>query len=309
MDVSVIGSGVIDVLVKGVDRSVFDFGSMPVSSTRMSFGGDALNECIVLSRLGKSTELISNIGCDEAGRRILGFLSENSVSTDKVRILSSLTSAINIVLVDNNGERFFLTNPESNLRKLSLDDIIPSLNNLGEVVSFAGMFISPLLKVSEMETIFSEIKKQGKILCVDMTKRKNEESIDDIRPLLKYVDYIFPNEEEISLLTGIDDPEKNADILVNGGVKCVVIKLGRKGCLIRTSDQKIYVPAYDTDAMDTTGAGDTFAAAFICALLDNKTLPECGKFACTAASLTVETLGATDGIISKDQVMNRYLKF
>ncbi|MCQ2409647.1 MAG: carbohydrate kinase family protein [Clostridia bacterium] len=308
MDVSVIGSGVIDVLVKGVDRSVFDSGSMPVSSTRLSFGGDALNESIVLSRLGKKTELISNIGSDEAGRKILGFLSENAVSIDKVRILDTLTSAINIVLVDNDGERYFLTNPESNLRKLALDDIIPSLENLGDVVSFAGMFISPLLGISEMEKIFAEVKKQEKILCVDMTKRKNGETISDIKPLLKYIDFIYPNEEEIALLTGISDPVKNADILIENGVKCAVIKLGKKGCLIRTKDKLIRVPARNVKALDSTGAGDTFAAAFICALLDGMDAENCGKFACAAASFTVETLGATDGIISKEQVMKRYLE-
>jgi len=304
--ISVIGSGVIDVLVQGVDKNVFDIGSMPVESTKLSFGGDALNESIILSRLNNDVELISNIGSDDAGKRIISFLKENGVNVDKVIVRDDLVSPINIVLVDKNGERFFLTNPNSSLRKLSLEDINKNIQNLGDIVSFAGMFISPLLKIKEMEEIFKEVKKQGKILCVDMTKRKNGEGIEDIKPLLKYIDYIFPNEDEISLLTGINDPYENAKILVENGVKNAVIKLGSKGCLIKCQNEEILVPSYKVkEVKDTTGAGDSFVAGFIHSIAENKSLFDSGKFANCVASFVVETVGATDGIKSLEQIYYR----
>ena len=75
-DITVIGAAIIDVLAGPVDESVFEKGSQPVNSTRLAFGGDALNEAVVLSQLGAKVELISKVGNDEAGKRVLDFLQE-----------------------------------------------------------------------------------------------------------------------------------------------------------------------------------------------------------------------------------------
>ncbi len=307
-DITVIGAAIIDVLAGPVDESVFEKGSQPVNSTRLAFGGDALNEAVVLSQLGAKVELISKVGDDEAGKRVLDFLQEKQVDVTKVKVAEGLDTGINIVLVTPEGERMFLTNPNGSLRKLSEADVMEQLDSVTDIVCMASMFVSPLLDIQAMERIFQRIKsKPGRILVADMTTAKNGESLVDIAGLLKYIDYIIPNETEAARLTGEADAYRNAELFVEYGASCVVIKRGKKGCLIRTKDKQMEIPAYaHATLVDTTGAGDSFAAGFLWGLKNGMPLEECGRFGCAVASCTVEKLGANTAIDSAELAMKRY---
>ena len=306
-DITVIGAAIIDILASPVNASVFSAGSVPMETIKMSFGGDALNETVILSELGKKVQLISKVGDDEAGKRVLGFLQEKDISAESVHIEQGLSTGINIVLIDEKGERHFLTDPNSSLRKLDLEDIQPFLKDTAEIVSFASMFVSPLMTIPKMQQLFSEIKEKGKILAVDMTKAKNGEKIEDLAELLPYIDYIFPNEAEIALLTGETDPYRNAEILLEMGVKTAVIKCGEKGCVLGDETGIYSVPAVPVQkCVDTTGAGDTFVSGFLWGLSEGWKSLECAKFACAAASCAVETVGATGGVRSLEEIRRRY---
>lgn len=307
-DITIIGAAIIDILAGPVSEKVFKAGSMAMQETHMSFGGDALNESVALSRMGKQVELISKVGNDEAGRRVLDYIKENNICTDKITVEDGLTTGMNIVLVDDKGERYFLTNPQSSLRKLSSKDILPYVDDMADIVSFASIFVSPLLDIDAMENIFRRIKsKPGRILAADVTKAKHGERLEDLKKILCYVDYIFPNQEEIALLTGETDPYINARLLVEAGVSCAVVKCGTKGCIIQTKDILYEIPTYPVEhVVDTTGAGDCFAAGFIYALSEGMSLPECGRLACAVASCTIESVGATDGIKSIDEPWKRF---
>ena len=307
-DITVIGAAIIDVLAGPVDESIFEKDSQPVNSTRLAFGGDALNEAVVLSQLGAKVELISKVGDDEAGKRILDFLQEKQVDVTKVKIEEGLETGINIVLVTPEGERMFLTNPNGSLRKLSEADVMEQLDSVADIVCMASMFVSPLLDIPEMERIFQRIKsKPGRILVVDMTTAKNGESLADIACLLKYIDYLIPNETEAARLTGEKDAYRNAELFIEHGASCVVIKRGKKGCLIRTKNQQIEIPAYaHAKLVDTTGAGDSFVAGFLWGLKNDMPLEECGRFGCAVASCAVEKLGANTGVTSAEIPMQRH---
>jgi len=306
-DITIIGAAILDVLAGPIDNSIFEKGSLPMKHMNLSFGGDALNESVVLSQLGADVELISKVGDDEAGKRVLNFLKEKGVDS-KIKIEEGLETGINIVLIDVNGERRFLTNPESSLRKLSEDDIMEHLDNAGDIVCLASMFVSPLLNIEAMERIFQEIKKKSeRILVVDMTTAKNGETIEDIACLLKYIDYIIPNEVEAERLTNEKDVYRNAELFLEHGASCVIIKRGKQGCLIKTSKETLEISAYaDAKSIDTTGAGDSFVAGFIYGLKNQMSLEESAKFGCAVASCTVEEIGANSAIESIELPMKRY---
>lgn len=303
---TIIGPAIMDVLVGNVDETVFKTGSQPISFSKMSFGGDALNESVVLSKFGKSVEIITKLGNDETGQRIQNYLQYNGIDTSHITIDDSIQTGMNIVLVNKYGERVFLTNPDSSLRKLSADNILLYISDCGNIVCLASMFISPLLTIEGMEKVCRQIKKRGCILALDMTTPKNGETIDDILGILKFADYVFPNELEISLLTHEKDPEKNAKRLVQAGAACAVIKCGGNGCIIGTKDQLLKIPAFSTDCVDSTGAGDCFVAGFLWALSEGMDLEECGCFACAVASCTIEQPGATDGIHDLSESVRRF---
>lgn len=305
--VTVIGAAIIDVLAGPVNTQVFQRGSQPMENIRLSFGGDALNEAVALQRLSIPVQLVSKVGDDEAGKQVVGYLQANGLSSACIKQEAGLTTGINVVLVDEKGERHFLTNPNGSLRKLTLEDVKPYLEETADIVSFASMFVSPMLDIPAMEQIFRKIKSRpGRILVADMTKAKCGECLEDLKDLLPYVDYILPNEEEIALLTGVSDVYENARLLMEAGASCAVIKRGSRGCLIRTKNESYEIPAYPVEhVVDTTGAGDCFAAGFLWGLSQGLVLKECGRMACAVASCSVEYVGATEGIVSKEEVLKR----
>ncbi len=305
--ITIIGTAILDILAGPVNASVFQKGSLPMQNISLSFGGDALNEAVILSQLGTDVELISKVGNDEAGKRVLDFLKEKGVKT-KVKTEEKLATGINIVLVDEQGERSFLTNPESSLRKLSEEDIMEYLDEAGDIVCMASMFVSPLLDIQAMERVFRKIKsKPNRILVADMTTPKNGERIEDIACLLKYIDYLIPNEIEVACLTNEKNIHKNAQSLIECGASCVVIKNGKDGCLIKTKYQEIEIPAYKhAKVIDTTGAGDSFVAGFLYGLKNKWELAECARFGCAVAACIVEEMGANAAIRSLDNPIKRY---
>lgn len=307
-DITIIGNSVIDVLARPCSPELFQSGSWPAEEIRLSFGGDAQNEAVILSRLGKQVELISKTGADEAGQRIRAFLEENGVSPEHVKAEEGLSTSVNLVLIDAAGERYFITNPAGSQRRLSEADITPYLDGAADIVSFASIFVSSALDIPAMTRLFRRIKsKAGRLLACDITKAKHGERLEDLKPLLPYIDYIFPNEAEIALLTGCPDPLENAARLVRAGVQTAVVKTGAQGCLIKTADSLLRIPAWPAArVVDTTGAGDSFAAGFLYGLSEGFDLRDCGFLAAAAASCTIEAVGATDGLKSADEVWRRF---
>jgi len=221
-----------------------------------------------------------------------------------------MDTGINVVLVSESGERSFVSNPNGSLRRLAMEDALPALETeafkQAKLVCLASMFVSPLLGIPEMEQLFARVKAAGKILCADTTKRKNGETVVDAACALRHLDYFFPNLDEAKLLTGFHNPDAIADAFLAVGVKNVALKLGGGGCLLKNARERHVVPVYPVaECVDTTGAGDNFAAAFIAAVLEGRSFRECGAFANAAASVCVESLGSTTAKLDRAEVDRR----
>ncbi len=306
--VTVIGAAIVDIYAVAVDKEIFKKGSVPAENTGMSFGGDALNEAVVLSGLGNSTEIISLLGDDEAAVMVRDCLDRNKVDNRKVTVNPEIPTATNIVLVDSEGERYFITNPRSSLRKLSKEHILSHLEDAGDIVSFASIFVSPKLGVSDMKEVFERIKQNpSRILIADMTTAKNGETIKDLEPILKYIDYIIPNEKEASILTGESDPVKSAELFLEHGANTVIIKCGKEGCIYKSAYEEGRIQAYsNVKVIDTTGAGDSFVAGFIHGLSKGLSLQDSCRYGCAVSSVVVEHMG-TQGIVEiKDEAEKRF---
>lgn len=306
-DFTVIGAGIMDVLARPVNASVFQTGSMPAEDITMTFGGDALNEATILSRLGKKVQFISVLGKDEAGAMVLDHCRKNHIPTEHIVRSTAFPTGINLVLVDEQGERSFITNPASSLRMLEPGHIDPALLPNAPILCFASIFVYPKFGPKELSVLFRQAKESGCTVCADMTKCKHQETLEDLAPALACTDYVFPNYEESCLVSRKTDPDEIACAFLACGVKNFVMKLGKKGCLIRNRQERYLVPAWPhAVCVDTTGAGDNFAAGFLYALSEGMDLPSCGYFANAAASIAIETTGAATGVQSAEQVLTRF---
>lgn len=334
-----IGAAILDVLVRPADRSVFDTGSYPAEDIRLSFGGDALNEASVLAAMGKQVVLHTVLGRDPAGDMIrdycgrlgikLGPFAQEEPDGQKGESVLQVPTGINVVLVEEDGERSFLTNKNGSLRGLALSHIpLPFPKDTG-IVSLASIFVSPRLSCKDMALLFQAVAGQGSLVCADMTKPKNKERVADIAGALALVDYLFPNREEACLVTGKETVEEAAEALLQAGVGCVVIKCGGQGCYVREgrphraernrrkayrpdreSDQYseenwpgdsqgfqegYYVPAASVKKIvDTTGAGDSFVSGFLYGLSEGWEVRRCAEFANECGAKAVQRIGAVE---------------
>ena len=294
----IIGAAILDVLVNPAEPEVFTTGSYPAESIRISFGGDAQNEATVLAHLGGNVTLNTVIGTDREGDMIRQRLQNKGICLIEGK-RENLQTGVNVVLIRENGERNFLTNRNGSLRKLTLEDVQMPFPEDTKILCFASIFVFPLIGEKELAAIFKQAKAQGIIICADMTKRKNNETVGDIARALSYIDYLMPNEEEAYLVTGADTPEQAAVILRQAGVKTVIIKCGSRGCYVLTENaengQGFYVPAVSgVECVDTTGAGDSFAAGFVYGLSREWDLHRCAVFANQCGARAVAVMGATD---------------
>ena len=307
-EVAVIGAAILDVVVPGAGPRVFETGSIPCPGLKLSTGGDAMNEAVALSLLGRRARLISRVGNDAAGDLVLSACAKRGIDISSVA-RTNVDTGVNVVLVGKSGERSFLTNPQGSLRRIAPEDVFAAIGAPDfaalRAVCFASVFAYPLL-MPALEEIFRRIKEKGPLLLVDMTKRKNGETLKDIAPALQYADYVFPNLDEAYLLTGTRDASVIARRFLACGVKNAVVKLGAEGCLVKNAAVEAIVPAVPgIQAVDTTGAGDNFAAGFIDALLRGESLIDCARWGNAVASLCVEQVGATSGAREHAEIARR----
>lgn len=316
----VIGAAIGDVTVMPAPKNLPSAGSTPMERIRLSTGGDALNEATVAARLGCKTALVTLLGRDD-----MAAIIRSHCDREGVRLLGpeapEMDTGLNVVLVDETGERRFLTNANSTLRRLSLAHILPVLETeeyaAARAVCLASLFVSPALTLTDTEALFRRVKADGKLLCADTTRPKHGETAADAAGTLKHLDWFFPNLEEALRLTKTDSPRAAAEALLSAGVRHVALKLGGEGCLLASRETDFgedfpssthfrVVPAVPgVHCVDATGAGDTFAASFQCALLAGEPPVRCAAYANAVASLCVEQPGATSAALAPDEIARR----
>ena len=294
-EIVIIGASILDVLAYPADEEVFRTGSSPAEDIRLSVGGDALNEATVLARLGMKVLLETVIGSGKAGKFILDHCRDCGILLPADCVREDFSTGINVVLVSHDGSRHFLTNPHGSLRRLTLQDIHMPFPQSAKIVCFASIFVFPEIGPKELEVIFRTAGEQGKIVCADMTKRKKNETVEELAEALSYVDYLIPNDEEAMLLTGKNTVEEAAESLRRAGVKTVVVKCGSKGCYVCGREKSFWMPAEkNVKCIDTTGSGDSFVAGFLHALAQGRNVRECAEYGNKCGANAVSVAGATD---------------
>ena len=282
-EIVIIGAAIIDVLAYPVNVKVFETGSYSTEDIHMTTGADALNEATILAKKGRRVQLETVIGQDDAGIMVRDACIKKDEKT-----------GVNIVLVEQDGTRSFLTNPHGTLRSLKVEHIQMPFPESAKIVCFASIFVFPKIGPDKLVQIFSQAKMQGKIVCADMTKRKKGETLEDMAEAFSYIDYLFPNDEEAMLLTETESVEEATECIKSTGVGNVIIKCGKRGCYIRTDVEKCWIAAEENvNCIDTTGAGDSFAAGFLNALLDGKGVKRCAKEGNRYGAEAVQHIGAT----------------
>jgi sugar/nucleoside kinase (ribokinase family) len=305
MEVICIGMAVADILVRGVSSFPAGGVTSPVHDITIASGGDAVNEAITLSRLGHRVGLLVPVGDDMQGDFVVSQCEKHGVDVSGVSRIAKYPTATSIVLINSKGERSFLSQPESALDAFLLsesdvDRIKPGV----KVVSLGSFFCGRNLHDGALATAVRKAKDVGAITIADFVLSPHAKGLKSISHLLELIDYAAPSREEARVYAGTDDLDEIAKEFFGYGVKNVVIKQGREGVFVRTKTDRFCVRPYPSSVVDTTGAGDSFVAGFICGLLRGEPLRGCVMIGAATASIAIQSIGATTGVRSFEQVMD-----
>lgn len=301
LDVLCVGLCCVDVLIRGADLCTpFTAESKHAEATMLSVGGDALNEARVLGRLGDRVALQCAVGKDAGAQLIRLAAEECGVQTAGITAEME-TTAMNVIVIHPDGQRNFINTGSSAYGDYDAD---PALIDRARVVSLASIPVPPLHRPDRVERIARRARQAGAIVCADCGNLAHTSyRLADYGPALAQLDFIFPNREEALSLTETGTVEEAARVLYEHGVRNVVVKTGSKGCYLYNAEGGVHIPTYNhLPVVDTTGAGDNFAAGVIHALLEGKGPRQACRFGNGVASVSVQYMGASAGVKSLQQV-------
>lgn len=280
MPVDVVGLGTCNVdFINKVPRLVGPDDEVDVEKLVLSVGGSASNFTVGLSRLNISTGIIARVGSDYFGQICSKKLHDEGVDTQRLLNINAPTGMV-FIAVDPPGERsmyaFMGANAEFRLLKEDIDYIKSS-----KILHITGMY----------KEVVEEASKHANFLSLNPGTLLSEYGIEGLHSSLERANILFLNKKEITILTG-ENLNNGAQKLLDTGVEMVVVTCGKDGANLYTKNRTIHSPVKETAALDTTGAGDSFAAGFIASYLKDKKLEECLDFANQVASSCVGKYGA-----------------
>lgn len=273
-------------------------GSDSSAQIRYTTGGAGANVAAWLADLTVPVSLIGRVGADDAGRRCLAELTDAGVRL-AVAIDPVATTGTVIVLVGPDGERSMIPDRGANLL-LQPSDVEERLFRPGGHLHLSGY---PLLDRESQPAAFHALalaRGVGMTISVDpaSTAPLHAFGTDRFLAATSGADLLLPNRAEAELLTGRGDPLAAAAELARR-YGAVVVTCGARGAVWARGGETGRVAAPPIDVLDTTGAGDAFAAGLLGSLMNSRPLPDCVRAGTVAAARAVAFVGAQPERLSR----------
>ena len=125
--------------------------------------------------------------------------------------------------------------------------------------------------------------------------------MEELRPLLPYIDYFLPNDDEAERLTGVADTEQQIETFLRHGVQTVIITRGADGAVAGDRRQRWQAGVYRVDSIDPSGSGDAFAAGVVTGILHRWNMDEILRYAAVLGASATTAIGTTDGVFTAEQ--------
>jgi ribokinase len=268
---------------------------------KMGPGGKGSNQAVAAARLNADVRLITKLGRDAFGDMARRFYQEQGMSLDHVLEDPDVTSGTATILVDHATSENTIVVVPGACSRLTVAEVEAAR----EEIMSADIFLTQL-----------ELPISPTIRGIEIAYEAGVPVILNPAPAIPFplatltkVDYLTPNETEALGLLGNDssiDPQDLdvlADRLLQTGARNVVLTLGEKGAFVKSKNVRESVPAFRVaPVMETTGAGDAFAAGFAVALAEGKPLIEATRYGCAVAGISVTRPGTAPSMPYRDEV-------
>ncbi len=255
-----------------------------------AFGGKGANQATGLARLGAQTKMIGKVADDENGRKLVANLADNGIDTSAVSFNGSRTG-LAAILLDGEGRNRIVVYEGANAE-------INAVEAAGEIDETIDLLL-----------VQFETKEDVVTACVNRAVEKGIVTVVDCGPAKNFAlekmqgaTIVSPNESETKALTGIY-PETQEDILNASKIlverskaKFIVLKLGERGCSVWDGENLTLCPAYESNVVDTTAAGDCFTAAMALEFVRSGDIYAACDMGNKAGSFAVSRMGAVESM-------------
>ncbi|MCB9675847.1 MAG: adenosine kinase [Alphaproteobacteria bacterium] len=257
-------------------------------------GGSCANTIATAGRLGCRALYCGRVGDDQMGR-LYASKMERATGQHALQFTTEMATGKCLSIISaKDAERTMLTDLGAAVGLLDIGEFRQALENT-KIAHFTGYTFLPGPMQKVLLEAMAHAKQNGATISLDAADPFVVDTITDLfwDMLEKYTDLVFLNEEEAHHLTGMKAEVAVDHIAERAKVKTVVVKLGKRGSLVRSGEQRIEIPVHLVEAKDTTGAGDAYAGGFLAGLSRGWDLERCGRLASHVAAITVGQVGAT----------------
>ena len=306
-DIVTMGPLICEVMRKEQDKPL----DAPADFTGPYPSGDAAIMLNAAAKLGAKCAMIGVVGNDGFGRCVTNRLEESGADCSMVRIHPEASTGVAFVCYYSDGSRNFLYHVHHAAPgMLTPDDVDIEKLKGTKWIHVSGFTMSTNQASAEaVYKMVREMPSETKV-CFDPNIRPEALSVEEIKRLcmsvLERADIIFPSKGEAMMFTGAATDDEGCKQWAAEG-KIVVLKNGEAGSRIFTKDKIVDVPSFQVEEVDPTGAGDTFCGAFLTAMIEGKSIEECGRFANAAGAMSVRKQGPMEGAPSRAE-LEEFLK-
>ena len=259
-------------------------------------GGKGANQAIAAHRLGGNVSMLGKVGEDAFGKTLLQFFKNEGMNTDNIAVSERITTGAAFVAVDNSSENIIYVSGGANDNLTSADTEHVEIER-GDIVS--ATLETPFETTKQL---FNKARKIGAKTILNAAP-----GILDAEVLFSLADYLIVNETELSVFARTEIPKNREEVAeamkkLQKNVRNIVATLGSKGVVALIEEKLITLEGHKVKAVDATAAGDCFVGAFAVALQNDKIIKQAMDFANAAAAISVQRLGASSSLPTKDEV-------
>lgn len=280
-------------------------------------GGAPANVLVALQRLGHTTAFIGKVGADMHGQFLRETLEANEIDCTGLVSDPDFFTTLAFVALDEQGDRSFsfARKPGADTQ-LRADELPLELIGGSKVFHVGSLSLTDEPARSATIAALDAAKQAGCVMSYDPNYRDSlwpsaEAAAEQMRSIVPYMDLIKISAEECPLMTDLADPQAASSVLLDQGASVVVVTLDADGAFVSTKDGSLMVPSFRVDAVDTTGAGDSFWGGFLCAFCESGLGPHqvsidraasFARFGNAVASLCVRNRGAIPAMPTRNDV-------
>lgn len=285
IDLVTVGHILVDIRIQ-VDHIPGPDDEATITRETRGVGGSAANVAIAARRLGAASGVVAKIGLDDFGRIAVDGLMRERVDITGLSVSLTRRTGFSIVSMDSGGSITIYS------YKGAAEDLRPEdlpANQIGRArhVHIASLRPDTALEAARLA------RSRGSTVSWDPGRVLARRGLRSLSGTISLVDMVFANRREAESLTGVSDYRAAAREIMKLGPRIVVMKLGEEGAYILHEEGELMVPVFRPEkVVDTTGAGDTFAAGLIVGLQRGYNIEKAGVYASLAASIKVSRLGS-----------------